>query len=960
MIQFFGFSEKQKASYFEKIKIYLAILPVFILLVLGGLNIYKKITWKEPADGVFWDEKPEGMTAVIVEVNSPAYLHGIKKGDILYSINNAPIKNKIDVSKILWAAGRSELKVTYEIARGGEIIFPSFYLREKGVNPIYFFLALIGLTTLAIGLIIFLTSKKPLSMPYVYFYFVCLCFCSFYIFSPTGELNVLDSLFYWLDKSAFLVFPPLLLYFFLIFPQRKKFFNNKLSSISILYLPAAVLLLTKILLHVPSFKNLSDVFVLQLHQTSEKLDLLHFALFSIMTLVIILQSMFKPSNLLLKKQLKWIAYGLGIGIIPFTLFYIIPFMLGQVPSKAAELTVILQVLIPLTFSYSISREKLMEFELLLKKVFALILSSVVLATVYFIASSQTKAPAESRLNYLILGILAIILGATLFPPLKKLFQSILDRAFYKRSYEYRKTLLSISKELSRERNLQKLSQSLLELIANALSLKCIALLLPDDNRKNSFFILKSRGILPFSGKKITFDDQLYKSLTEREFLSYYSFAEKEELQRKFEQLSSSGFFHYLPLKVEDKLIGCLGMGKKVDNTFLTSEDWEIMTAISSPVALALENAYLYSQARIRALELERLKDYSENIIESLTVGVAVLDQKGKIIGWNRVLEDTLSRKKEEVMNKNLINVLGPKNYSALFPSDTQKDFRLLSEITLDILPGDNKIFDIAKTPLLDNKMNPYGTIVVFDDITEKILLQQQLLTSEKLASIGLLSAGVAHEINTPLTGISSYVQILQKKLSNSSHSRILGKIEAQTERVARIIKNLLNFARIPSESFFHQVNLKESLEEIISLIEYKLKTMKINLELNLSPMKPLWGEGERLQQVFINIILNAIDAMPKGGTLKIELSKMNNEAIIKIKDTGTGIKDQHLPHIFDPFFTTKGSGKGTGLGLSISYAIIKEHEGHIAAESVSGKGTTFTIYLPIDLDKRKVDKFTVS
>ena len=960
MIQFFGFSEKQRASYFEKIKIYLAILPVFILLVLGGLNIYKKITWKEPSDGVFWDERPEGLAVVNVEVNSPAYLHGIKKGDILYSINNAPTKSKIDVSKILWAAGRSELKVTYEIARGGEIIFPSFYLREKGVNPIYFFLALIGLTTLIIGLIIFLTSKKPLSMPYVYFYFVCLCFCSFYIFSPTGELNVLDSLFYWLDKSAFLVFPPLFLYFFLIFPQRKKFFNNKLSSISILYIPAVVLFLTKILLHVPSFKNLSDVFVLQLHQTSEKLDLLHFALFSIMTLVIILQSTFKPSNLLLKKQLKWIVYGLGIGIIPFTLFYIIPFMLGRVPSKAAELTVILQVLIPLTFSYSISREKLMEFELLLKKAFALILSSVVLATVYFIVSSQTRVSAESRLNYLILGILAIILGATLFPPLKKLFQSILDRAFYKRSYEYRKTLLSISKELSRERNFQKLSKSLLELIANALSLECIALLLPDDNRKNSFFILKSRGKLPFSGTKITFDDQLYQNLTEREFLSYYSFAEKEELQRKFEKLSSSGFFHYLPLKVEDKLIGCLGMGKKVDNTFLTSEDWEIMTTISSPVALALENAYLYSQARIRALELERLKDYSENIIESLTVGVAVLDQKGKIIGWNRVLEDTLSRKKEDVLNKSLIKVLGPKNYSALFPSDTQKDFRLLSEITLDIPPREKKIFDIAKTPLLDNEMNPYGTVVVFDDITEKISLQQQLLTSEKLASIGLLSAGVAHEINTPLTGISSYVQILQKKLSNSRHSQILGKIEAQTERVARIIKNLLNFARIPSESSFHQVNLKDSLEEIISLIEYKLKTMSINLELNLSPVKPLWAEGERLQQVFINIILNAIDAMPKGGTLKIELSKMNNEAIIKIKDTGTGIKDQHLPHIFDPFFTTKGSGKGTGLGLSISYAIIQEHEGHIAAESVSGKGSTFTIYLPLDIDRRKLDKFTVS
>ena len=960
MIQFFGFPEKQKTHYYKKIKVYLAILPVLLLLVLGGLNIYKKITWREPTDGVFWDEKTEGLTARKVEVNSPAYLHGIKKGDILYSVNNVPTKNKIDIAKILWAAGRSELKVTYEIVRGGELIFPSFYLYKKAVNPIYFFLALIGLTTLVIGLIVFLTSKKPFSKPYVYFYFISLAFYSFYIFSPTGELDTLDSLFYWLDKLAFLAFSPLLLHFFLIFPQQKKFFKNKFSSIYPLYLPAIVLLLVRILLHFPLLNNLSDVFVLHLLQTSEKLDLLHFTLFSIMTMVSILHSMSKPSNLLIKKQLKWIVYGLGIGIIPFTLFYIIPFISGQVPSKAAELTVILQVLIPLAFSYSISREKLMEFELMLKKAFALIFSSVVLATVYFTVSSRTKVSSEDRLNALILGILAIILGATLFPPLKKLFQSILDRAFYKRSYRYRKTLLSISKELSRERNLQKLSQSLLELIANALSLKCIALLLPDENKNNSFSILKSRGKLPFSGTKITFDDQLYKILAERELLSYYSFAGKKKLQKKFEELSSFGFFHYLPLKVEDKLIGCLGMGRKVDNTFLTSEDWELLTAISSPVALALENAYLYNQARLRALELERLKDYSENIIESLTVGVAVLDKKGKVTGWNRVLEETLSRKKEEIMNKSLIEVLGPKNYSALFPSDTQKDFRLLSKITLDMPPGEKKIFDIAKTPLLDKEMNPYGTVIVFDDITEKISLQQQLLTSEKLASIGLLSAGVAHEINTPLTGISSYVQILQKKLSNSRHSQILEKIEDQTERVARIIKNLLNFARIPSDSSFYQVNIKENLEEIISLIEYKLKTMNINLELNLTPVKPIWAEGERLQQVFINIILNAIDAMPKGGTLRIELNKMNNETIIIIEDTGTGIKDQHLPHIFDPFFTTKGSGKGTGLGLSISYAIIQEHEGHITAESESGKGSIFTIYLPMDLDKRKLNKFSVS
>ncbi len=933
-----------------KKKAYLVVFPVLILLVLGVWNIYKKITWKEPTDGVYWQKKSGNLTAIKVDVDSPAYLvAGIKKGDILYSINDNPTNNRIDVAKNLWLSWKTGQKVTYQINRQGELIFPSFYLTQKGANLIYFYLALIGLTTLIIGVIVFLNSSKPFSMPYVYFYFLSLTFYSFYIFSATGEMNTLDSIFYWLDKVAFFLFPPLFLHFFLIFPQRKKSLKARPSAAYFLYLPALILLLLKILLNLPPFQKLSDYLVLSIYHTSEKLDLLHFAVFSVVALGIIFQSSLKPASPLIKKQLKWIAYGLGFGIIPFILFYIIPFMTGHLPSKASELAVLLQALIPLTFAYSISRYKIMDSEVLLKKALTFISSYVVLATLYFIVSSQTKVFSENRLNALILGIMAIVLGATLFSPLKKLFQALIDRAFYKRSYQYRKTLLSISKELSRERNLQNLTQSLLDLIANALSLKSIALLLPSDEKKRCFSIFRSRGKLPLPNSQVIFDTHLYQELEQEESLSFYS----------SNKLSALGFFHFMALRVEDKLIGCLGMGKKVDNTYLTSEDWELLRTISSPVALALENAYLYNQTNQRAVELERLKDYSENIIESLTVGVAVLDQKGKIIGWNRILEGTFGMRKEEVINKNLINVLGRKNFRALFPPDTQQGFRLLSEITLEIPAGMKKIFDIAKTPLLDNKMNPYGTVIVFEDITEKISLQQQLLTSEKLASIGLLSAGVAHEINTPLTGISSYVQILQRKLSDSSHAQILDKIEAQTDRVGRIIKNLLNFARSPSGSSFYHVNLKKNLEEIVSLIDYKLKALNINIELSLSPLPSIFAQGEKLQQVFINIILNAIDAMPDGGTLRIELSQQNNEAVIKIEDTGTGIKNQHLPHIFDPFFTTKGIGKGTGLGLSISYAIIKEHEGHLAVESEAGKGSLFTIFIPTDLDKKKTNKTTI-
>jgi PAS domain S-box-containing protein len=943
-------------------KAYWLLLPLAILLVLGGLNIYRKIVWKEPTDGVVWEKKPGGLTAIKVDTNGPGYLAGIKQGDILYSVNysllqnKVVINNKIDLAKNLWKAGSSGQKVVYEIYREGEIT-PfnfNFFLVSRGVNLIYFYLALIGLMTLIISLIVFFNSAKPFMMPNIYFYLLSIILYSFYIFSPTGELDLLDSVFFWLDKIAFLAFPPLLLHFFLIFPQRKKFVRNKPSSITLLYLPACLLLLAKIAVHLPYFSNMDNVLTLSVYGTLEKLDLFHFALYTFITLATISHSYFLHPSFLVRKQLKWIVYGLGFGIIPFTFLYVIPFLTGHAPTQVAELTILLQALVPLAFSYSISRYKLMDLEVIIKKTATLVFSYFVLALLYLVVSSQTKIFSENRLNALILGILAIILGATMFSPLKKLFQSLFDRFFYRRSYQYRKTLLSISKELSRERNLENLGRSLLELIANALSLRNIALLLPVESGSRTFAVLGSKGEFPALPPQLTMDPEIYEGLKGKDSLSLFSLTDKKELQKKFEILSASGFEHFLALKVEDKMIGCLAMGKKTDTTFLTSEDWELLTTISSPVALAVENAYLYNQAGIRAQELERLKDYSENIIESLTVGVAVLDKNGRIIGWNRVLEETFAKKKEDAIGNGLGHVLGPENLKALFPSETQKDFHLLSEIPIEMPSGEKKIFDIAKTPLLDNRLNPYGTIIVFEDITEKIHLQQQLLTSEKLASIGLLSAGVAHEINTPLTGISSYVQMLQKKMSDTHFAQILEKIEAQTDRVSRIIKNLLNFARNPSDTAFHRVNLKDSLQEIISLIDYKLKTMNIRLELNLAPIKPIWSQGERLQQVFINIILNAIDAMPQGGTLKLELAELANEAIIKITDTGTGIKEQHLPHIFDPFFTTKGIGKGTGLGLSISYAIIKEHEGRIDVESEPGKGTCFTIAVPNDLDVRKM------
>ncbi|MBM3310368.1 MAG: PDZ domain-containing protein [Candidatus Aminicenantes bacterium] len=946
---------------------YLFLIALVLLLVLGGFNVVRKIRWQEPADGATWEARSTGLTAIRVEMDGPAELAGVKKGDVVHSINHnlvpdkVIIRTKIDLVRNLWMAGTAGQKVTYEIYREGEVVPLNFsmFLRPKGTSILYFYLALIGLTTLILALIVFLKSARPLASTHVTFYLLSTLLFAFYTFSPTGEFDLLDSVFFWLDKAAFLAFPPLLLHYFLLYPQRKKVLRDRPSLAPLLYAPAGILALSWVGLHLPPAGSLDSVLLLSLVGTLEKLDLGHFAAYTFATLAVIGHSTLRHSSFIVRRQLKWIVYGLGFGVVPFGLVYVLPFIAGYAPTQLAEMTILLQALIPLSVSYSISRYKLMDLEVIIKQAATLVFSYFVLALVYLGLSSQTKLVSQNRSNVVVLGIVAIILGATLFTPLRSLFQSLFDRVFYRRSYQYRKTLLVISQELSRERNLENLARRLLELIANALSLRTIALYLPARAGSRTFLVFSARGdfsTLPPS--ELALDPAVYETLRESDSLSLYSLTEDKILQAKLEALNASGFEHFLGLKVEDKLIGCLAMGRKLDARFLTSEDWELLTTISSPAALAVENASLYAQASARAAELERLKDYSENIIESLTVGVVVLDGNGRVIGWNRVLEGKFGRKKDDVLGWGLREVLGPESFSAIYPPDTLSDYQLLNEIPIEAGGGEKRVFDIARTPLLDNRLQPYGTIIVFEDITDKVRLQQQLVTSEKLASIGLLSAGVAHEINTPLTGISSYVQMLQKKASDAHFAQILEKIEAQTDRVSRIIKNLLSFARNPSDLAFHRVGLRDSLQEIISLIDYKLKAMSIALDLELAPVKPIWAQGERLQQVFINIILNAIDAMPGGGRLSLSLSETASEAVVGIADTGTGIKEQHLPRIFDPFFTTKGIGKGTGLGLSISYAIVKEHEGRIDVQSEVGKGTKFTIVLPKDLDRRKSAKGT--
>jgi len=250
-----------------------------------------------------------------------------------------------------------------------------------------------------------------------------------------------------------------------------------------------------------------------------------------------------------------------------------------------------------------------------------------------------------------------------------------------------------------------------------------------------------------------------------------------------------------------------------------------------------------------------------------------------------------------------------------------------------------------------------GRLIIMDDITERVELEAQLSQADKLSSIGLLAAGVAHEVNTPLAVISSYAQMLSKQLQGDpQRGALLEKITRQTFRASEIVNNLLNFSRT-SGTEFTEVDVNRIIHDTLALLEHQFKTSKIQVQDELAAhLPPISGNAGRLQQVFLNLFLNAKDAMANGGTLRIATSNGEGVSVV-VSDTGSGIAQEHIHRIYDPFFTTKasreGQPRGTGLGLSVSYGIIQEHAGKIRVESRPGEGTRF--YLDFPLTRKAVN-----
>ena len=911
-------------------------------VVFAGFNFNSERKVLVPDDGVWWMERGGRLTADQVDPNGPGARSGIKSGDQLVSINGQEVQNMSGLERQLYRNGVWS-KAAYSLLRQSVPLDSSVILvpAERSLNN---WLRLIALIYLGIGLYVLL--RRWTAPGSTHFYIFCLVSFIAYSFKYTGKLNDFDWTIYWGNIAAGVLQPALFLHFVLTFPEKRQFVRKHPWLLALVYVPAAVLLAA----HISALRWLQASE--RLRWNLDRMEMSYGSLFFLAAAVVLWYSYRRASTTILRQQLKWVTRGTVLAIVPYTLFYVIPYLMGSLPGATMKVSALSLALLPLTFGYAIFRYRLMDVDLIFKRGVVYTLAAAIVVGLYFglVASVALLVHNWQPSSGPVGLILAVVVTALLFDPVRKWIQDRVDHFFYRTLYDYRRTLLEFGRELSSETNLNTLLSSLIDRLSRTLAVDRMAIFLAGD-QPGQFVPAKSFGLTVPGNIDLSF-----LTVSRPEQAGHLFFENTHQVPRETpsaqQAIARLDLNYYIPCHAQQKTIAVLGLGKTTQGDFLSSEDMELLETLGGYLGIAIQNGQLYASLQQKVAEYERLKDFNENIVESINVGVMALDMEDRIESWNAQMEVMYAVPRWQTLTQPL---------KAIFPAEFVEEFdrmrqdagiRNLYKFRLKTPAGEVRTVNVAIAPLVTRKFQVIGRLVIMDDITERVELEAQLSQADKLSSIGLLAAGVAHEVNTPLAVISSYTQMLAKQLhGDPQKSGLLEKITRQTFRASEIVNNLLNFSRT-SGSEIGDVDVNKVISETLTLLEHQFKVAKVEVQNALAPkLAPIQGNPGRLQQVFLNLFLNAKDAMPGGGTLRV--STMNGESVsVSVSDTGSGIAPEHIQRIYDPFFTTKtspreGQARGTGLGLSVTYGIIQEHAGKIRVESHPGAGTTFTLDFPL-------------
>ncbi|HTU44328.1 MAG TPA: ATP-binding protein [Bryobacteraceae bacterium] len=929
-------------------------------------------------DGVTWVDRkaPNGRSRVVAAYlapGGPGDKAGIRVGDQLVKIQEFPVQKALDVPQALWQIPLLG-QTRYTLRRNGiefqkDDIFVQAAPRDSAVYYQYF----VGFFYLAIGLFVY--YRRTSAAKSAHFYLLCLASFVASCFHYSGKLNTFDEMMYWGNLAAGLFAPAIFLHFCLTFHVCPRFLQKR-GAWLLLYLPSAILLAV-VAASAEGVLRFSTP-LLEVRWFLDRLTLGFSLLLYFIGASALGFDFAHAEDPVLRRQLKYLRNGAFVGLVPFAAIYAVPYIAGVVPSHVMNLSVLSMALIPLTWAYAITRYRLMDVDIIFQQGYVYTLATLaVIGTFYglifLIFNTRTITPPAF--------VVLISFATFVFQPIRRWIQEQLDRwVFYRDRYDARLTLIEFARELSSQTDQNAMLAQVSDRLLRTLSIQQIGFFLLDE--ASGQFRLHSQSQKagrPVKVSSYPLDLSFLQEPTDKPYLFFErtkhlrDIVSQEWPQSVRNTIAELDFTYYVACKSRGRTIAFFGVSRTTEGDFLSSDDIELLVTLSNYVAIAIENSRLYSSLQRKADEYERLKEFSENIVESINVGILAAALDDRVESWNTQIERLTGIRRHEAIGQKL---------SDLFPAELCQKFdevrgeqgvHNLYKISLRprvaggsagenelprngygglelqkiLPPAKESIVNLAIAPLVSKDQEQIGRLIIFDDVTDRDDLERRLMQADKLSSIGLLAAGVAHEVNTPLAVISTYAQMLAKQVSGDDQkSKLLEKIAKQTFRASEIVNSLLNFSRT-SPTDFLETDLNRVIRETATLIEHQFQKAGVATRLNLATDLPLVrGNAGKLQQVFLNLFINARDAMPAGGSLAIRTWAENGFAHAEVADTGQGIPPEHLARIYDPFFTTKAPKKGTGLGLSITYGIVQEHNGVIEVDSSPGRGTQFHLEFP--------------
>ena len=969
-------------SSFLTYKSWIWLIAAIICAVVAILNFSQRAVNKlPPTDGVLWQLKPDGVFAEKVELNSAAARAGLIPGDRLIAVS-------LDEKRFDEAVSPSDVQVYLEqVGTGGSLTYlfqrPSytfgnnFYyadLRRLDAPPRWtaslLSLVFVGLVFLFIGF--FVLFKQGGRAPFVlHFATVCLVAFAFLTLKPIGTFEDFDAAVAIIDDAAFIFFAPVFLHFCLVYPIRRRF-SEKLWRTVLLYSPAILLTLASMVSYLVTFSP-------ELNQAIERLDLIgwlyrvmfwHFVAYLSISAGVLIYRFARNKQIVVRQRLKWALAGTTAAVVPVVIYQIAKELLALPQENwLTSLAILPLALIPLTLGHSVVRYRLMDVDIVVRRAAVYAMTTLAISMLVGIVAfgfvafafgdffalagsvgGLSKTETAARIVVAVVAMAAIVM---LSAPLKDFLQHRADRFFYGERYDLRHGLLDFSKTLSATTQIDLLLNALVSRLQQVLNVEKVAVFIEDERESSLYRLarqvnLSDNFIVPADFRQMIRANSAQNGIVRADEMEF------AEVNAGESGLVRQELHYFVPCVARGKMVAVIGLGRTNDGSLLSSEDIQILQTISGYVAVSVENSLLYEDQKRRAEELALLKEFNESIVESVNVGLLAVDSEGIITRCNTTAEDLFGLNREDAIGQRVENLFAP-DFAETLSQLLGKTRWNLDEVRhaykTHAATKDNVSFvlNVAVAPLRSPEGTRTGAILVLEDVTSRVSLEEQLQQREKLSSIGLLAAGVAHEVNTPLTGVSSYTQMLLGMIPETDPKhQLLQKVARQTDRATNIVGNLLNFSRSGSAGNLTELNLNKVLDDTIQLLEVQLRHGQIQLVRNYqNALPPVYANAGKLQQVFTNLILNARDSIIGEGKIEITTKITEKGVTVEIADTGSGISPENLPKIYDPFFTTKEVGKGTGLGLAVSYGIIQEHLGQIKVESEPGNGTKFCLTFPI-------------